>query len=161
MSDTDRTPDSHPAAEAEREIRDKRRFTVEEAVGRLAGPGAMKGGSAVSRTQEAQNAVRAWLSANVPDPAGALNVVLHRNLRDSELLNAHLDDPPAAAATYLRLALGSDHRLREIVRQADAEWGQAMDERPYFDVEGRVPHADDPYTTETVRAALTAALHGS
>ena len=46
----------------------------------------------------------------------------------------------------------------ELVREADVEWGQRMDERPYFERVGAAPHADDPYTVESVRAALSDAL---
>ena len=55
MSD-DKQPQqrSHADAELEREIREGRKFTLEEAIGRLAGPGAMKGESPVARMQQAE-----------------------------------------------------------------------------------------------------------
>ena len=145
----------------EREIRQGRKFTPEEAFGRLAGPGAMKGASAISRQQEAENAVGVWLAANITDPAGALRAVLHRYLKASTLLLDHVDDPSVAGAAYLRQILASEQRLREIVREADAEWGRAMDERPHFEREGIPPHPDDPYTADSVRKALDDALHRS
>ena len=48
----------------------------------------------------------------------------------------------------------SDYLLRELVREADVEWGQRMDERPHFAREGSPEHPDDPYTTGSVRKAL-------
>ena len=148
-------------ADLEQEIRQARKFTAEEAIGRLAGPGAMKGASAISRQQEAENAVGIWLAANIADPAGSLRVVLHRQLKSSKLLLDNVDDPPVAAAAYIRQILASEHRLREIVREADTEWGRAMDERPHFEREGSPPHPDDPYTASSVRKALDEALHRS
>jgi hypothetical protein len=44
--------------------------------------------------------------------------------------------------------------LKELVREADAEWGRTFGERPYFDREGQPPHPDDPYTAQSVRAVL-------
>lgn len=148
-------------SDLEREIRQGRKFTPEDAIGRLAGPGAMKGASAISRQQEAENAVGVWLAANIVDPAGTLRTVLHRNLKASTLLLDNVDDPSVAAAAYLRQILASEQRLCEIVREADAEWGRAMDERPHFEREGSPPHPDDPYTADSVRKALDEALHRS
>jgi hypothetical protein len=50
--------------------------------------------------------------------------------------------------------LGSDYLLKELVREADVEWGHVLGERPYFDKEGSPPHPDDPYTFESVRKTL-------
>ena len=47
MSDNQDTQRSEADAELEREIRKGRKFTLAEAIGRLAGPGAMKGESPV------------------------------------------------------------------------------------------------------------------
>ena len=154
-------PQGPSEADLEREIRQGRKFTAEEAIGRLAGPGAMKGASPISRQQEAENAAGVWLAANLADPAGSLRVVLHRHLKASKLLLDNVDDPSVAAAAYLRQILASEQRLREIVREADAEWGRAMDERPHFEREGCPPHPDDPYTADSVRKALDEALHRS
>lgn len=154
-------PQGNSGADIEREIRQKRKFTPEEAIGRMAGPGSMKGGSAISRQQEAENAVGVWLAANVADSDGALRKVLHRHLRASKLLLDNVDDPSIAAAAYLRQILASEQRLREIVREADGEWGRTMGERPHFEREGSPPHPDDPYTAESVRKALDEALHRS
>jgi hypothetical protein len=49
MSDNKDKQHSEADAELEREIRKERKFTLTEAIGRMAGPGAMKGESPVTR----------------------------------------------------------------------------------------------------------------
>lgn len=144
--------------ELEREIRQGRKFTANEALARLAGPGAMKGASPVSPVQQAETEIGTWVRRNVGDTTGALQMLLQRNLKGSELLLRNLDRPLAALAAYCKHILDSEHLLNEFVRQADVEWGQRMDERPHFEREGCPPDADDPYTVESVRHTLAEAL---
>lgn len=147
--------DARPADEdAERELRHARKFSMQDAMARLAGPGAMKGASPVSEVQQAENEVGTWLRANVADTAGALKTVLHRHIRGSELLLTNVKQPLVAVATYCERVLGSEQRLIEVVREADVEWGRMMEERPHFDRAGLAPHPEDPYTLASVRAAL-------
>lgn len=49
MSDQKNNNSSPTDAELQREIRAGRKFTLSEAIGRMAGPGAMKGVSPISR----------------------------------------------------------------------------------------------------------------
>jgi len=144
--------------EIEREIRQGRRFTAREAMARMAGPGAMKGASPVSPVQQAETEIANWLANNIADPPGALKVVLHRNLKGSALLLERLDQPLAALAAYCESVLAADYLLQEVVREADVEWGRAMDERPHFERSGAASDADDPYTIEGVRKILGDAL---
>ena len=146
---------SETEADLERELRQVRKFSPEEAIGRLAGPGAMKGASPVSRVQQAENEIGTWLRRNVRDSGGALQVVLHRHQIGSELLLDNLNRPLAALASYCQLALASDFHLKELVREADVEWARSMDERPYFEREGSPDDPNDPYTVEIVRKALS------
>ena len=141
-------------AELERQIREGRKFTAKEAIARIAGPGAMKGASPVSRPQQAETEVGTWLRSHVADTPGALHALLQRQLKGSELLLDNLDDPLAALAQYCERILGSDYLLKELVREADVEWGRRTDERPYFDRDGVPQHASDPYTIESVREVL-------
>jgi hypothetical protein len=152
----DENLDERASADAalEREIRQGRKFTQHEAIGRLAGPGAMKGASPVSAVEQAQIAIGSWLRTNVTDVAGALQAVLHRHLKDSELLLANLDQPLVALADYCGRILASPHRLEEFVREVDVEWGQRMDQRPHFERDGSPPHPDDPYTAASVGKTL-------
>jgi len=151
-------PDPDPDAELEREIRQGRKFSAQEAIGRLAGPGAMKGGSPISRQRQAENAIEVWLRANLADSDGALKAVMQRHLKGSELLLENVDQPLGAVAAYCRQLLASDHLLSEVVREVDIEWGRAMEERPYFAQEGRPSDPLDPYTSESVRVRLDEVL---
>ena len=154
MSDDPNKKRSEAEAQLEREIRQGRKFTAKEAMARMIGPGAMKGGSPISKVQEAETEIEIWLRGNLSDPAGALQALLNRQLKGSMLLLDNLDQPLLALADYCRKVLASDHRLEELVREADVEWGRRMEERPHFNKEGSPPHPDDPYTNDSVRAAL-------
>jgi hypothetical protein len=149
---------SEEDADLEREIRKERKFTLAEAIGRLAGPGAMKGASPVPRMQQAEVEIESWLRSHLADSGGALQVVLHRQVKESELLLNNFDRPLAALAGYCQRVLDSDCLLEELVRDADVEWGSVMGERPYFEKAGTPPHPDDPYTVKSVRNALTGLL---
>jgi hypothetical protein len=154
MSDDPDKQRSNADAELEREIREGRKFSPKEALARLAGPGAMKGASPVSRVQQAEIEIGCWLRSQLTDAAGALQVVLHRHLKGSELLLNNLDQPLVALAGYCQHVLASDYLVKELVREADVEWGQRMDERPYFEKEGSPQQPGDPYTVESIRRAL-------
>src|SRR5215472_7560205 len=100
MSDDQDKQRSEADAELEREIRQGRKFTAQEAMGRMIGPGAMKGGSAIPRKQEAETAIGTWLRSNLTDSTGALQALLHRRLKESTLLLHNLDQPLLALADY-------------------------------------------------------------
>jgi hypothetical protein len=158
MSNNRDTQRSEADAKLEREIREGRKFTLAEAIGRLAGPGAMKGESPVARLQQAEIEIASWLESHLTDAGGALQVVLHRQVKGSELLLDNFDEPLLVLAGYCRRVLDSDYLLEELVRDADIEWGRVMGERPYFEKEGSPRHPDDPYTVESVRIALSELL---
>ena len=158
MSDDPDRQRSEADAELEREVRKGREFTLEEAIGRLAGPGAMKGESPVARMKQAEYAIESWLRTHVGESGGPLEVVLHRQVKGSELLLNNFDQPLVVLAGYCRRVLDSDYLLGELVRDADVEWGRVMGERPYFEKEGSPRHPDDPYTVESVRLALSGLL---
>ena len=141
-------------SEIEREIRQARKFNPQEALAKMAGPGAMKGASPVSPVRQAEVEIGAWLKTHVADTPGALQLLLHRNAKGSPLLLENLDRPLVALRGLCQEILDSDYRLAELVREADVEWGRAVDERPHFDREGSPTHQDDPYTIDGVRQAL-------
>jgi hypothetical protein len=60
MSDSKDEQRAEADAELERKIRKGRKFTLAEAIGRMAGPGAMKGASPVAQTEQA---AMKWLPA--------------------------------------------------------------------------------------------------
>ena len=154
MSDNQNKQPSASDAELEREIRQGREFTLEEAIGRMAGPGAMKGVSPITRLQQAVAEIQEYLDRHLVDAAGALSVALLRQVKESDLLLKSFEQPLVALAGYVRHVLGSEYALKELVREADVEWGRVFDERPYFDRDGCPPEAGDPYSLESVRAAL-------
>jgi hypothetical protein len=153
MSD-DSDKQSQLDADLEQEIRQGRTFTAQEAVARMAGPGAMKGASPVSRERQAEIEIASWIGSHVSDDSGALKRVLHRQLKGSAMLLDRVDKPLVALAACCSRVLASDELLRELVREADVEWGRLMDERPHFD-QGSSPNPDDPYTVESVRRQLS------
>src|SRR5262245_61564085 len=124
MSDNQHSQRREANAELEREIREGRKFTLEEAIGRMAGPGAMKGASPVARMQQAEIEIGNWLRIHLADAGGPLEVVLHRNVKGSELLLKNFDRPLAVLASYCQRVLDSDYVLRELVRETDVEWGR-------------------------------------
>jgi len=145
---------SEADADLEREIRAERKFSLSEAIGRLAGPGAMKGVSPVTPTQQAVVEIQEYLNRHLTDAGGVLSGVLLRRVEASELLLKAPDQPLVVLADYLRRVLESAYGLSELVREADVEWGRVFGERPRFEKTGCPPAADDPYTLESVRSAL-------
>jgi hypothetical protein len=158
MSDNPNKQRSEADAELEREIRKGRKFDLAEAIGRLAGPGAMKGVSPVPRTEQAAVEIENWLKDHMPAGHGELQKVLLRWVAGSELLLNNFDQPLVVLAAFCQKVLDSDYVLKELVREADVEWGLVQGERPYFDKEGSPPDADDPYSVESVRNTLSQLL---
>jgi hypothetical protein len=158
MSDKIEKERSEADAELEREIRKGRKFNLTEAIGRMAGPGAMKGVSPITRKQQAVAEIENWLRHHMPVGNGELQLVLLRCIEESELLINNYDQPLVVLATYCQQVVDSEYRLRELVRQTDVEWGRVFGERPFFEVGGSPSHDDDPYTFASVRITLSAIL---
>lgn len=158
MNDEREKQQSEADSDIEREIRQGRKLSAKDLMARMAGPGAMKGASPVSPVQQAETEIGNWLGNNLVDACGALRVVLHRQLKGSELLLESLDQPLVALAAYCQRIVDAENLLKEIVRESDVEWGRAMGERPHFEREGAAPDPDDPYTIVSVRQALSDAL---
>jgi hypothetical protein len=155
MSDEQPKRSTEADAELEREIRAGREFSLAEAIGRMAGPGAMKGVSPIDRKRQAIIGIEEYLNRHLCDASGILPGVLLRQVTGSELLLKDFNQPLDVLASYIRLTLDSDYRLKELVREADVEWGRLYRERPFFENDGCSPNPDDPYTLESVRSALT------
>ena len=154
MSDNKDTQRSEADAELEREIRKGRKFNLAEAIGRMAGPGAMKGVSPVTRGQQAVVEIENWLRQHMSGAEGELQAVLLRRIKGSEFLLAHYEQPLFVLAAVCQRLLDSDYLLQELVREADIEWGEVQCQRPYFEKEGSAPDPDDPYTISSVRKTL-------
>ena len=158
MSEDQKTQRSEADAELEREIRKGRTFTLAEAIGRMAGPGAMKGESPIARMQQAAVEIETWLTRHLSDASGGFHAALLRGVKESELLLNNFDQPLVVLGSYCQRILGSDYLLEELVRHADIEWGRMLGERPYFEKAGSAAHPDDPYTVESVRHTLSGLL---
>jgi hypothetical protein len=141
-------------AEIEREIRRGRKFSLEEAIAELAGPGGMKGASPVTGLEQAAAEIENWLKSHLVDPGGALTIVLHRAVKGSEPLLKGFHSPLVVLADFCRRVLSADSLLAELVRHADVEWGRIMCERPMFERAGRPADPGDPYTMDSVRRQL-------
>jgi hypothetical protein len=142
-------------ADLEREIRKERKFSLAEAIGRLGGPGMMKGVSPITGKQQSEAEIEEYLTRHLMDAAGVLPVVLLRRVKESELLLNHFDRPLFVLASYIQRVLDSEYLLKDLVRETDIEWGRVLGERPHFEKEGCPPDPDDPYTFESVRATLS------
>jgi hypothetical protein len=158
MSDPSQSRPSEADAALEREIRAGRKFTLEEAIARLAGPGSMKGESPVPRIEQAASEIQSWLRVHLVDSGGALEAVLQRHVKGSEMLLNNFDQPLVVLAGCCQRILDSEYLLSELVRAADIEWARVMGERPYFERAGAEPNDDDPYTADRVRGTLSELL---
>ncbi len=74
---------SEVGADLAREIQSERKFSLSEAIGRLAGAGMMKGVSPVTRKQQAEAEIQEYLGRHLADTAGALPGVLLRQVGES------------------------------------------------------------------------------
>jgi hypothetical protein len=158
MGDDQQTQRSDADADLEREIRKGRKFDLAEAIGRLAGPGAMKGVSPVAPLRQAEAEIEDWLRRHLADPGGGLQAALLRGVKGSELLLNNFGQPLVVLAGHCQRILSSDCLLEELVRDADAEWGRVFGEQPHFEEKGSPPHPDDPYTVDSVRNTLSGLL---
>lgn len=164
MSEDNKDRSTSKDAEIEREIRLGRKFSLAEAIGRMGGSGVLKGASPVTRKRQAELEIERCLERHLVDSQGALEAVLLRRVRESELLlKAGYDQPLEVLAHFCARILGSEGLLQDFVRDVDAEWGRIYLQRPHFQKDGRPADPEDPYTFASVRVALsglTAKLRG-
>ena len=155
MSDEQDKHRSEADAELEREIRRERKFSLSEAIGRLAGPGMMKGVSPIARRQQVETEIEECLRRELTDAGDGLRVAVLRHVKESEALLNNYDQPRVALIMCLQSITHSDCLMKDLVRQADSEWARILGERPYFEREGIPPDPADPYTVESVRVKLS------
>src|SRR6476660_8175554 len=117
MSDDQKkkTKEEEADAELQRESLVGRKFTIAEAIGRLAGPGMMKGVSPITGKEQADAVLQEYLRFHLADSGGALSCVLLRRVKESELLLAGFEQPLVVLAGYLEQVLGSQFKLKELV----------------------------------------------
>jgi hypothetical protein len=109
--------------------------------------------------QQAEMEIQSWLRTHLVDGGGALEVVLHRRVKGSELLLNNFGQPLVVLAGYCKYILESDHLITEFARDADMEWARMMGERPILEREGSPCHPDDPYTVASIRNVLSELLN--
>jgi|RhiMethySRZTD1v2_1073278.scaffolds.fasta_scaffold1289896_1 hypothetical protein len=154
MSDTKQTPPSPDDADVAREVRLGRKFSLSEALGQIGGKGILKGESPIAPLHQTEAEIANYLRAHLKDSGGVLAEVVLRHMRTSEVLLTHVHQPMVVLVSYVNQVLQSAMLLKDLVREADAEWGRAYDERPYFEREGQPSYPDDPYTLASVHDAL-------
>ena len=158
MAEKDQADSSEAEAALEREIRQERKFSLNEALGRMAGEGMLKGASPVPPPQQAEFEIGRYLREHLRDASGVLPLVVLRRVKRSEAFLHNPDEPLRVLSGCIRRLLESPDLLKELVREADVEWGQAIGERPHFEREGHPSHPEDPYTFESVRVDLSRLL---
>lgn len=126
------------------------------------------GGSPVPVMQQLRHAAIALLTQTVSDGDGALVRVLEQDLRQEQALFGPLaqalvthpgPDVPRAQllgvlAAVAQRALVNEEALADFTRRVDAGWGRLYAERPHFQAVGQRAAHGDPYTHDSVRAAL-------
>jgi hypothetical protein len=142
----------------QQEIRLSRKFSFNQALAEKGG-GLMKGGSPVARLKQIHLELEDFLEKALEDSEGALTVVLHRRLHLSDsILGEYLDYPKTGLKIVVEQILSSETSLYDFLREVDAQWGRMYQERPIFNVPGKVAGQGDPYTPESVRQALEKVL---
>jgi DNA-directed RNA polymerase sigma subunit (sigma70/sigma32) len=140
--------------EIQQELRLSRKFTLADAIGQEAG-NFMKGESPVPRMVQVKTEIATLLKEYLRDSSGALQTVLNQWIAaDEKRISTHMNAPADAIQEAITSILKSPDTLYELVRQADARWGQMYGERPHFQQPGQTAHPDDEYTHESVRQAL-------
>jgi hypothetical protein len=138
----------------QREIRQRRTFSLGEAIGREGGD-FLKGASTVPRLAQITAEITNFVDQNLSDVSGALRTILHRRIKTNDVLvTKHEAVPIAALKELLSAILEHETALFELVGEVDAQWGQMMLERPYFQKPEQSPHPQDEYTHESVRRDL-------
>jgi len=150
------TIDDDEKRRIEREIRSRRSADPAAILAGLNGGGHLKGASPTPVLQRAALEIEQWLAGHLHDPAGVLRDVMVRRLAGRpELIEADLGRPAASVGAWLDLILPQPAAITELVREVDMEWGRRLGERPRFEVAGKPPAPDDPYTIAGVTALLT------
>jgi len=156
MSKEPTNPQESQEADLEREIRSQRKFSMSEAIGRAGGADLLKGASPVTRKRQVELEIAQYLESHQDGFGITFENVLVRHVADSAfLLEQGYEQPLDALKFVIDQFLHSEERLREFVREIDAEWGRVNRERPHFERAGKPPSPDDPYTNTSVRNALS------
>ncbi len=158
-------PDSNQPANnddqrIEKEIREGRRYSLAEAIGREGGS-FLKGESPVPKLVQIKSELKQFILSHLEDPSGALQDMLVKLVEADDVVCARYPDAPLSALEdLLKPLLSQEGQLIEFVRQVDMHWGQKFGERPHFERPGHPPHPDDEYTIASVRQQLQELVAG-
>lgn len=158
MTDLPHSPESASTSDRDRQIFLEaiagRERTLADVIGQ-AGGDFLKGESPVPRLIQRKTELKLFANDHLQDSEGALLSVLQTRIDEADaLISEHLELPLIALTTMVEQVLDNSALLTEIVRQADFRWGQIYGERPHFEIPGKPPHPDDPYTITSVTAQL-------
>jgi hypothetical protein len=156
QSDSNSNQDSNRAIELE--IRQGRKFSIADAIGKEGGS-FMKGESPVPKLLQVKNELIGFVGYHLQDPAGALHAVLRDLIQSDDIVcSRNFETPLVGLIELLQPLLSQKVLLYEFVRQVDMRWGQIYGERPHFQRPGHPPHPDDEYTHESVHHQLNELL---
>jgi hypothetical protein len=158
MTDLPHSPESASTSDRDRQIFLEaiagRERTLADVIGQ-AGGDFLKGESPIPRLIQRKTELKLFANDHLQDSEGALLSVLQTRIDEADaLISKHLELPLIALTTMVEQVLDNSALLTEIVRQADFRWGQIYGERPHFEIPGKPPHPDDPYTMTSVTAQL-------
>jgi hypothetical protein len=139
--------------EIEKNIRLNQHYSLGGAI-LNSGGGLMSGGSPVPLVKQAQTEADQWIRHNLHDTDGALEKVLMRYVEDRDDAFGKNPDNPLVVLKELFQKILNPSTLREMVRQADVEYGKNMCERPIFQAPGAPAKDGDPYTHQSVEETL-------
>ena len=165
QTETEQTANSQPnnefaiefASDLQQEIRQGRKFSIAEAIGREGGS-FMKGESAVPRPVRAANTIKQFLDSQLVDPSSAFATTLFTWATADIRLSRQLDTPLVALTQILESLLSEPTTFHEFFRQVAIAHANLTGERPHFQSLGQPPHPDADYTHESIQAQLSALI---
>lgn len=137
----------------QKEIRDGRKFTLAEAIGRESGS-FMKGESSIPRPLRAATQINQFITKHSTDPAGALPTTLCTWANNDIRVSRQLDTPLVALAQIIESTLNEPASFCELARQVVIAHSQLTGDRPYFQSFGQPPHPKAEYTHDAISAEL-------
>lgn len=137
----------------QKEIRDGRKFTLAEAIGRESGS-FMKGDSSIPRPLRAATQINQFITKHSTDPAGALPTTLCTWANNDIRVSRQLDTPLVALAQIIESTLNEPTSFCELARQVAITHSQLTGDRPYFQSFGQPPHPEAEYTHDAISAEL-------
>lgn len=141
------------ANDLQREIRQNRKFSLAEAIGREGGS-FMKGESAVPRPVRAANAIKQFLDSQLADPSSAFATALFNWATTDIRVSRQLDTPLVALTQILESLLNEPTTFYEFFRQTAIAHSAITGDRPHFQTPGKPPHPNADYTHRSVQTQL-------